>query len=322
MSKAAATVATARDGGALARLARWLDQPKVLAWLMLGPAVLYVVAFVGFPFVLAIALSLSDATIGDPSLDNFVGLSNYATVIQTDAFQLALRNSLIVTAGVICLILVLATLASELLVYSFRGKRLFQTLFILPWAMPVSLAAIVWLWFLDSTFSPVDWILVELGVLGPGSPLGPYSHMYYLGREWLGLASTIVADVWRMLPLATIIVLAGRLSIPEERFEQARIDGAGVFRILFRITIPALKPMLIVAILFTSLLVIGEMSMIEILTRGGPGHSTQVLPYWAYLKGIAGGSLAQGAAIALFLFPFLLVVSVLALRAAYRAQEA
>ena len=319
MSRAAATVATARDGGALAR---WLDQPRILAWLMLGPAVLYVIAFVGFPFVLAIALSLSDATIGDPSLDNFVGLSNYAAVIQTDAFQLALRNSLIVTAGVICLILVLATLASELLVHSFRGKRLFQTVFILPWAMPVSLAAIVWLWLLDSTFSPVDWVLIKLGLLGPGSPLGPYSHMYYLGREWLGLATVIVADVWRMLPLATIIVLAGRLSIPEERFEQARIDGAGVFRILFRITIPALKPMLIVAILFTSLLVIGEMSMIEILTRGGPGHSTQVLPYWAYLKGIAGGSLAQGAAIALFLFPFLLIASVIALRAAYRAQEA
>lgn len=322
MSKAATTVATAHGGGGLARLSRWLDQPRVLAWLMLGPAVLYVVAFVGFPFVLAIALSLSDATIGDPSLNNFVGLSNYAAVMQQDAFWLALRNSLLITAASIALLLVLATAASELLVHSFRGRRVFQAVFILPWAMPVSLAAIVWLWLLDSTFSPVDWTLVQIGLLGPGNPLGPYSHLYYLGREWLGLASVVVADVWRMLPLATIIVLAGRLSIPEERFEQARIDGAGFFRILFRITIPALKPMLIVAILFTSLLILGEMSMVEILTRGGPGHSTQVLPYWAYLKGITGGSLAQGAAIALFLFPFLLVVSVVALRFAYRAQEA
>lgn len=313
---------TSMSSGRLACLARWLDQPAVLAWLLLGPAVLYVIAFVGFPFVLAIALSLSDATIGDPSLDKFVGLGNFAAVIGTDAFQLALRNSLIVTAGVIVLILILATLASELLVHAFRGKRLFQIVFILPWAMPVSLAAIVWLWLLDSTFSPLDWILVQIGVLGPGGLFGPFRHAYYLGSEGLGLGSVIVADVWRMLPLATIIVLAGRLSIPEERFEQARIDGAGVFRILFRITLPALKPMLIVAILFTSLLVIGEMSLVELLTRGGPGHSTQVLPYWAYLKGIRGGSLAQGAAVALFLFPFLLVTAVLALRSAYRAQEA
>lgn len=309
-------------GRRLARLGRWLDQPRVLAWLMLGPAVLYVVAFVGFPFVLAIALSMSDATIGDPSLDNFVGLANFAAVMQTDAFWLALRNSLLVTAGVIILLLILSTLASELLVHAFRGKRLFQMVFILPWAMPVSLAALVWLWLLDSTFSPVDWILVQSSILGPDGLFGPYRHAYYLGKEWLGLATVVVADVWRMAPLATIIVLAGRMSIPEERFEQARIDGAGMFRILFRITIPALKPMLIVAILFASLLVIGEMAMVELLTRGGPGHSTQVLPYWAYLKGIRGGSLAQGAAIVLFLFPFLLVASVIALRAAYRAQEA
>jgi len=314
--------ATAAGAGRLARLGRWLDQPRILAWLMLSPAVLYVIAFVGFPFVLAIALSMSDATIGNPTLDEFVGLANFAAVIQTDAFMLALRNSLVVTGGTIILLLIVATLASELLVYAFRGKRLFQMIFILPWAMPVSLAAIVWLWLLDSDFSPVDWIFVQLHILGPDGVMGPYKHMYYLGREWWGLGSIMVADVWRMAPLATIIVLAGRLSIPEERFEQARIDGAGVFRILFRITLPALKPMLIVAILFAGLLVIGEMSLVEILTQGGPGHATQVLPYWAYLKGIQGGSLAQGAAIALFLFPFLLVASVLALRAAYRAQEA
>src|SRR5699024_12132892 len=82
----------------------------------------------------------------------------------------------------------------------------------------------------DSTFSPIDWILVQLHVLGPGGLFGPYRHAYYLGSEWLGLISVIVVDVWRMAPLATIIVLAGRMSIPEERFEQARIDGAGVFR--------------------------------------------------------------------------------------------
>src|SRR5699024_9896535 len=149
----------AAGAGALARLGYWLDQPKILAWLMLGPAVLYVIAFVGFPFVLAIALSMSDATIGNPTLDEFVGLANFAAVIQTDAFMLALRNSLVVTGGTIILLLIVATLASELLVYAFRGKRLFQMIFILPWAMPVSLAAIVWLWLLDSDFSPVVLLL-------------------------------------------------------------------------------------------------------------------------------------------------------------------
>jgi len=142
-----------------------------------------------------------------------------------------------------------------------------------------------------------------------------------LGREGLGMASIIFVDAWRSLPLATIIVLAGRLSIPRERLEQAQIDGAGFFRTLFRIVIPALAPVLIVAILFTALLVIGEMSTVELLTQGGPGHSTQILPYWAYLKGIQSGDLAQGAAVALFLFPVLLAAAIIALRFAVRLSR-
>jgi len=288
---------------------------------MLGPAIIYVVAFVAVPFVLAIGLSLSDATVGNPNITNLVGLDNFTQVVHQEAFMLALRNSLLITTLVIVCLLVLATAATELLARDFRGKRLVQILFIMPWAMPVSLAAITWLWLLDSQFSPIDWILVQMHLLGPGGVWGPGRHLYYLGREWLGIGSLVFVDVWRMLPLATIIVLAGRLSIPRERLEQATIDGAGFFRILFRIIIPALAPVLIIAVLFTALLVIGEMSMVSLLTRGGPGHSTQVLPYWAYLKGIESGDLAQGAAIALFLFPVLLVAALIALRMAYRTQD-
>jgi len=310
-----------RSQGVLARIAEACDRPRVLGALMLGPAIIYVVAFVAVPFVLAIGLSLSDATVGNPNITNLVGLDNFTQVVHQEAFMLALRNSLLITTLVIVCLLVLATAATELLARDFRGKRLVQILFIMPWAMPVSLAAITWLWLLDSQFSPIDWILVQMHLLGPGGVWGPGRHLYYLGREWLGIGSLVFVDVWRMLPLATIIVLAGRLSIPRERLEQATIDGAGFFRILFRIIIPALAPVLIIAVLFTALLVIGEMSMVSLLTRGGPGHSTQVLPYWAYLKGIESGDLAQGAAIALFLFPVLLVAALIALRMAYRTQD-
>ncbi len=162
---------------------------------------------------------------------------------------------------------------------------------------------------------------MKIGLLGPGTLLGPARHLYYLGREWTGIASVVFIDIWRTLPLATIIVLAGRLSIPRDRLEQAQIDGAGFFRVLFRIILPALAPVLIVAILFTALLVIGEMSSVALLTRGGPGHSGQVLPYWAYLKGIQSGDLAQGAAVSLFLFPVLLAAAIVALRFAYRLHR-
>ncbi|TAM43044.1 MAG: sugar ABC transporter permease [Rhodanobacter sp.] len=297
------------------------DREGLLGTLMLAPAFLYIAALVGIPFFLAIALSLSSATIGDPHIHGFVGLANFAHAMHESAFPIALRNSIIVTCATLILTLVLATAESELLVRDFRGKWLWQILLILPWAMPVSLAAVDWLWLLDSEFSPLDWLLRQAHLLGPGTPWGPANHLYYYGREWLGLGAITMINVWRLLPLATIIVLAGRTAIPREIFEQAQVDGAGFFRVLFRITIPALLPLLVVAGMFTALLVFGDMTVVALTTRGGPGYATQLLPYWAYLKGIEGGALSEGAAVALFMFPVLLAGAVLALRMAYRADS-
>ncbi len=297
------------------------DRGGVIGAVMLAPAVIYVVALVGLPFLLAIALSLSSATVGDPTIHGFVGLANFISVAQEPAFQLALRNSFIVTFATLVVLTVLTIVEVELLARDFRGKRIVQILLILPWAMPVALAAVGWLWLLDSEFSPIDWILRAIGLLGPRTLLGPANNLYYLGREWLGLGAIVAINVWRMLPLSAIIVLAGHTGIPREIFEQAEIDGAGFFRTLFQITIPGLATVLTVAVLFTILVVFGDMTVVALTTRGGPGYSTEVLPYWAYLKGIQGGALSQGAAIALFLFPVLLAGAVLALRTAYRREK-
>lgn len=295
------------------------DRSTLLGGLMLAPAVVYIAALVGLPFVLAIALSMSSATVGAPGLHGFVGLHNFASALHNAAFGFALRNSIIVTLATLILTIVLAVGESELLAHDFRGKWFWQILIILPWAMPVSLAAVNWLWLLDSQFSPVDWILRQIHLLGPGTLLGPANHMYYYGREWLGLGSITAINVWRLLPLATIIVLAGRTSIPHDIYEQAQVDGAGFFRVLFRITVPALGPILIVVTMFTALMVFGDMTLAAITTRGGPGYTTQLLPYWAFVQGIEGGALSEGAAVALFMFPILLAAAVFALRLAFRS---
>jgi multiple sugar transport system permease protein len=310
-----------RRGSAGQRRAGVGDRGGPLGGLMLAPAVIYIVALVGVPFVMAIALSLSSATIGNPSIHGFIGLQNYFTVVHEAAFPIALRNSVIVTIATLVLVVILATAESELLARDFRGKWFWQILIILPWAMPVSLAAVNWLWLLDSEFSPVDWILRQIGVLGPGSLLGPAGHLYYYGREGVGLAAMTAINVWRLLPLGTIIVLAGRTAIPHDIYEQAQVDGAGFFRVLFRITVPALAPILVVVAVFAALVVFGDMAIVAITTHGGPGYSTQLLPYWAYLKGIEGGALGEGAAVALYMFPILLAAAILALRMAYRSEN-
>lgn len=310
----------ARGGAPTGRQESLTDRQALLGWLMLGPAILYILAFVGVPFVFAILLSFSDATVGHPVPDHFVGFTNFARILHQPQFLTALWNSIFITVVTLLILLVLTVIQSELLARDFRGKRLVQILIILPWAMPVSLAAITWLWFLDAQFSPLDWIFVKLHILGPGGLFGPYRHFFYYGQDGLAVASVIAINVWRLLPLATLIVLAGRLSIPRDRFEQAALDGAGFFRVLFRITIPALKPVLVVATLFTGLMLIGDMAIVALTTEGGPGSASQILPFWAYLQGIEGGDLAGGAAVALFLLPFLAVVTLITLRLAYRSE--
>ncbi len=296
------------------------DRDSVIGAVMLAPAVIYVAALVALPFFLAIALSVTDATVGDPGIHHFVGFENFISVIHEAAFMFALRNSIIITLVTLVFLTILTIVQVELLARDFPGRRIVEILLILPWAMPVALAAVGWLWLLDSEFSPIDWILRAVGLLGPDTILGPANNLFYLGREWLGIGAVVVINVWRTLPLSTIIVLAGRTAVPNELFEQAALDGAGYFRTLFQITLPALAILLTVAILFTVLVIFGDMTVVALTTRGGPGYTTEILPYWAYLKGIQGGALSQGAAIALFLFPVLLAASVLILRMAYRRE--
>jgi multiple sugar transport system permease protein len=287
--------------------------------LFLLPAVIYIVALVGIPFFLAVAFSLTDVTVGDTSLD-FVGLENFRRVTRTPQFQRALVNSFVFTIVAQVLVIVLANILAVVLSQDFHGKWVARMLIMLPWATPIALGTIGWLWLLDSKFSPFDWVLVNLGLLGPGTLLGPGNHMTFLGREGLAIASVIMVHVWRMLPLAAVILLAGLTSIDQDLIDQAEVDGASFWRIHFQVKIPLILPIMYIALLFGLIFTFTDMVVVFVLTRGGPVYFTQVLPLWAWFKGIDGGSLAEGAAIALFLLPLLLAVAILLLRNVRRME--
>ena len=312
-------------GGVPVQLRYLLDRQWLLGLLMLLPAVIYILALVGFPLVLAILYSFSDVTAGDTRLDNFVGLDNFGRVIKTPQFRRALQNTILITVVSQVLIIVLATTLAEVLSQDFRGKWLVRFLIILPWAAPIALGTIGWLWLLDSKFSPIDWVLREVHLLGPttllgrDAILGSDKNLFWLGRERLAMVSVIMVHVWRLLPLSTVILLAALTTINKDVLEQAEVDGAGFWRTLFQIKIPLILPIMGIAILFGMILTSGDFAVVYVLTRGGPIFYTQVLPTWAYFKGIEGGSLAQGAAVALFLLPLLLVVTIMVLRLARRA---
>lgn len=296
-----------------------LDREALLGPLLLLPAVVYIVALAGFPFVLALAYSLSDVTAGDQSLD-FVGFRNFTDIVQDPIFRRALRNTFVFAFASQALVLVLANVLALALMAEFRGKWLVRLLVLLPWATPAALSTIAWLWLLDSAFSPIDWLFRQAHLLGPGTPLGPNNNMYWLGRPELAMLSVIVVHAWRILPLATVIVLAGLTSIPQDIKDAAAVDGAGFWRLFLQIITPLMFPVVAVAVLFGFIFTFTDLAVVYVLTRGGPINSTQVLGSWAFIKGIQGGDLAQGAAVALFLFPVLLGVAVLMLRLARRAE--
>ena len=216
------------------------DREPVLGPLLLSPAVLYIVALVAIPFFLAIAYSLSDVTVGDPSFD-FVGLRNFRNSWHDAVFRRSLRNSLFITVVTMVLVLVLAKILALVLVQDFRGKWLVRFLVLLPWTTPVSLAAIAWLWLLDSLFSPIDWVLRWLGLLE--------GNLHWLANAKLAMASVIAVQVWRIVPLAAVIIMAGLVAIPQDIHDAAEVDGAGFWRKLFEVTIPLTLPVTAVATL-------------------------------------------------------------------------
>jgi len=296
------------------------DSERMLGGLFLSPAVIYIIGLVAVPFFVAIAFSLSDVTVGDTSLD-FVGIRNFQNIIQTPQFQRALVNTVVFTIISQFFIILLANILAVVLAQDFHGKWFARMIIMLPWATPIALGTIGWKWLLDSKFSTFDWVLVQLGLLGsPDALLGAGSHMTFLGREYLAMASVILVHIWRTLPLAAVILMAGLTSIDQELIDQAEVDGASFLRIHMQVKIPLVLPILYIALLFGLIFTFTDMVVVFILTRGGPVYYTQVLSVWAYFKGIEGGSLSEGAAIALFLFPVLLAVAVLLLRTARRME--
>ena len=289
-------------------------QSPMLGFAMLSPAVLYVLLLVGAPFCLAVFYAFSDARIGATGLPHFVGLENFRSILQSPSFRKSLQNSIIFTICAQVIVMVCANILSIALEKPFRGRGLVRFLILLPWVAPVSLGTIGWKWILDSIYSVITWVLVWAHIFKP------YNAPMWLGEPTLAMASVILVHCWRLIPFSTVILLAGRTAIPKEIPEAAAIDGAGFWRTLFQINLPIMTPILSVVVLFGTIFTFTDMTVVYILTNGGPYDSTQTLPSYAFATGIQGSDLAAGAAVSLFLVPVLVVIAYLMLRVAHRAE--
>ena len=226
------------------RWRRALEDRRVLAPVLIAPAVIFIALVVGVPLGWSIYLSLTDA-IGGSLSGNWVGFDNFTSAWSDENFQKALRNTLIFTFASQAIVLVGAAILAHYLIRDFRGRWFLRFLIILPWAAPVALSTLGWLWVFDSLFSVINWTLGHgFGVVDSNDP------PQWLGRPNLALLSVIIVHAWRILPFAVVIFLAGLASIPSEVDDAAKIDGATGIKKLVYVTLPLQLPIALVALLF------------------------------------------------------------------------
>jgi multiple sugar transport system permease protein len=298
---------------AIRRRRALFEERRVLAPALIAPAVLFTLLLVGGPLILSVYLSTTNATAGALTGD-FVGFDNFADQWSDPNFQTALKNTIFFTVVANAIIVVGAATLAHFLIRDFRGKWILRFLVILPWAAPVALSTIGWLWIFDSLFSVVNWVLIHLGFVDDFNP------PQWLGDRENAMAAIITVHAWRLLPFATVIMIAGLASIPKEVDDAAKVDGATGLRKIWHVTLPLQLPIALIAVLFGIVFTATDMAVVYILTRGGPFNSTQMLPMWAFQTGIQAGSLGPGAAVALFLLPVLVLVSILMLYFAKRVE--
>lgn len=220
-------------------------------------------------------------------------------LLQDANFFLALRNTVWYTLASEAIKLLIGVPCALLLNRRFRGRRLLRGLVVIPWVIPIAISAQAWLWIFDSTYSVINWVLVHWGWISPAGIIN-----FRGDKDW-AMWSLIAVNVWRGFPFTAIVILAGLTAIPDDILERARVDGANAFQRFVHIIEPMVRPILVVALLFSVIFSFTDFQTIWIITRGGPYDQTQVLSTYAYQVGVDAGHLGKGAAISLFTFPLL-----------------
>jgi multiple sugar transport system permease protein len=280
-----------------------------VAYAFIGPAFFLLLFLVAYPFVLSLWFSLSDARVGESG--HFIGLDNFTRLLRSSIFIQTLQNSMVFTAAALAAKTVLGMALALLLFRLVRFKRLIRGAVLLPFIVPTALSTLVWWWMFEPMYSVVNWTLKSLHLVNRDIP--------WLPDPYLAMFTVILVNTWRGLPFFAITLLAGLVAIPKEMYEAAESDGAGPIGRFWHITVPLLKPVLAVVILFSAIFTLADFNIVYVLTKGGPINMTHLFATYSFALGLQSGEIGQGAAVSLFLFPILLGVVFVQLRLARRA---
>jgi multiple sugar transport system permease protein len=286
--------------GAVSRL---LEDERWLALALFLPTIIILGLFIAYPFLKGVLLAVTDAKVGVPG--DFVGLKNFEKIFNDSIFRTAVWNTFWYTGVTTVFKLALGLWLALLVNRHFRGKALVRAFILLPFIIPTVLSTFAWKWMFDPTFSVINWVLFQLGIIK--------QRINWLGDPDLALVSVMVVNIWRGVPFYAISLLAGLQTINPELHEAAAIDGARPYQRFWYITWPLLLPVTMVVVLFSVIQTFADFQLVYVLTGGGPANATHLFATYAYQIGVGTGLLSEGAAISLAMFPVLFLVVVIQL---------
>jgi multiple sugar transport system permease protein len=282
-----------------ARLREMIDRESVLGPAFVSPAIFLLLLLVAYPFAMAVYFSLSNAFVGRPS--HLVGFKNFINLWDSDAFRQTFQNAFVFTGAAVFFKIVLGIALALLLNQALWFKRVIRGAVLLPWVIPTALSTLGWWWMFNSLYSVVNWTGLALGIMDPPGP-------NWLGQKYYAMTAVVIVNIWRGLPFFAITILAGLVAIPKEIYEAAEADGAGPVARFWYMTLPMLRGVLAIVVLFSTIFTFSEFNIIYVLTHGGPINSTHLFATLARQIGLESGRIGEGAAISLYLFPVLVFV--------------
>jgi multiple sugar transport system permease protein len=281
-------------------LAGWLDRESVFSWLLMALPLLFLAAFVGYPFFYGILLSLEARPVAQPG--TFIGFRNFVADFHDPVFWQVASNTFVYTLAATLLKMVGGLGLALAMNQHFRMKNLVRALLLLPFIVPTVLSTVAWLWMLDPAFSVVNRMLIAFGWPRPGPS--------WLGNPILAMVSIIMINTWRGLPFYGITLLAGLQTIPPDLYEAATIDGAGGWQRFWFVTLPLLRPIILIVTLFSVIFTFADFQLVYVLTHGGPQNATHLFATYAFDIGMSAGQLGLGASVALTMLPALALLIV------------
>jgi multiple sugar transport system permease protein len=300
---------TSRSAKQRSSLHRALQRKSTIAFLMTLPLLVLILVLVIYPSIYAIHL----ATLSK-RMDRFVGFGNFLFLFKRETFWMVVQQSCIFALTAVFFKAVIGFVVAHF-VHNIpsKGQRKWRGMLLVPWVIPPAMSTLAWLWLFDPSYSAFNWILAQFGI----DPIA------WTGDAYWARFSVILVNIWIGAPFFMIMYLAALKSVPEQLYEAARIDGATWWQTIWYVTLPMMRNIIAITVLFSTIVTFANFDIVRVLTRGDPLDMTHVFATWAFRVGIEGGDIPLGAAVSLFMVPILAFAAIFILRdIARRGNEA